>query len=33
MQKGPEDDLYPTFPVTYLKIDRVPFPMRIGVPS
>ena len=25
-QKGPEDDLYPTFPVTYLKIDRVPLP-------
>jgi hypothetical protein len=23
-QKGPEDDLYPTFPVTYVKIDRVP---------
>jgi hypothetical protein len=25
-QKGPEDDLYPTFPVTYLKLDRVPGP-------
>ena len=23
-EKGPEDDLYPTFPVTYLKLDRVP---------
>lgn len=25
-QKGPEDDLYPTFPVTYLALDRVPGP-------
>ena len=25
-QKGPEDDLYPNFPVNYLKIDRVPGP-------
>src|SRR3989442_4445931 len=23
-KKGPEDDLYPNFPVNYLKIDRVP---------
>ena len=23
-QKAPEDDLYPTFPVTYIKLDRVP---------
>ena len=23
-KKGPEDDLYPGFPVNYLKIDRVP---------
>ena len=23
-EKGPEDDLYPTFPVTYLRLDRVP---------
>ena len=25
-QKGPEDDLYPNFPVNYLKLDRVPGP-------
>jgi hypothetical protein len=25
-QKGPEDDLYPNFPVDYLKLDRVPGP-------
>jgi hypothetical protein len=25
-QKGPEDDLYPNFPVNYLKLDRVPAP-------
>ena len=25
-RKGPEDDLYPNFPVNYLKIDRVPGP-------
>lgn len=25
-QKGPEDDLYPNFPVNYLRIDRVPGP-------
>src|SRR2546422_11406798 len=25
-QKGPEDDLYPAFPVNYLKLDRVPGP-------
>ncbi len=25
-QKAPEDDLYPNFPVNYLKIDRVPAP-------
>ena len=24
--KGPEDDLYPNFPVNYLKLDRVPGP-------
>jgi hypothetical protein len=23
-QKGPEDDLYPNFPVNYLKLDKVP---------
>ena len=23
-QKGPEDDLYPNFPVNYLRLDRVP---------
>jgi hypothetical protein len=25
-QKGPEDDLYPNFPVNYLKLDNVPGP-------
>ena len=25
-QKGPEDDLYPNFPVNYIKLDRVPGP-------
>ena len=25
-QKGPEDDLYPTFPVTCIKLDRLPGP-------
>jgi hypothetical protein len=25
-QKGPEDDLYPNFPVNYLKLDKVPGP-------
>src|SRR4030095_14064927 len=25
-QKGPEDDLYPNFPVNYLKMDKVPGP-------
>jgi hypothetical protein len=25
-QKGPEDELYPAFPVNYLKIDKVPGP-------
>jgi hypothetical protein len=25
-QKGPEDDLYPAFPVNYLKLDKVPGP-------
>src|SRR5205823_13198364 len=25
-RKGPEDDLYPNFPVNYLKIDRTPGP-------
>ena len=25
-QKAPEDDLYPTFPVTYIKLARVPGP-------
>ena len=25
-QKGPEDDLYPNFPVNYLQLDRVPGP-------
>ena len=25
-RKGPEDDLYPNFPVNYLKLDRVPRP-------
>ena len=25
-EKSPEDDLYPTFPVTYLELDRVPGP-------
>lgn len=25
-QKGPEDDLFPNFPVNYLKLDRVPGP-------
>ena len=25
-KKGPEDDLYPNFPVNYLKLDRVPGP-------
>ncbi len=25
-QKGPEDDLYPNFPVNYLKLDEVPAP-------
>jgi hypothetical protein len=25
-QKGPEDDLYPNFPVNYLKLNRVPGP-------
>src|SRR5438552_865901 len=25
-QKGPEDELYPNFPVNYLKLDRVPGP-------
>jgi hypothetical protein len=25
-QKGPEDDLYPNFPVDYLKLDKVPGP-------
>ncbi|MBI3264594.1 MAG: hypothetical protein HYZ58_15820 [Acidobacteria bacterium] len=25
-RKGPEDDLYPNFPITYLKLDRVPGP-------
>jgi len=25
-QKGPEDDLYPNFPVNYLKLSRVPGP-------
>jgi hypothetical protein len=25
-QKGPEDDLYPNFPVNYLKLDQVPGP-------
>src|SRR5262249_61882608 len=25
-QKGPEDDLYPNFPVDYLRLDRVPGP-------
>ena len=25
-QKGPEDDLYPNFPVNYLKLDTVPGP-------
>lgn len=25
-QKGPEDDLYPNFPVNYLRLDRVPGP-------
>jgi len=25
-RKGPEDDLYPNFPVNYLKLDRVPGP-------
>ena len=25
-QKGPEDDLYPNFPVNYLRIDKVPGP-------
>jgi hypothetical protein len=27
-QKAPEDDLYPTFPVTYIKLDRVPGPAQ-----
>jgi hypothetical protein len=25
-QKGPEDDLYPNFPVNYLKMDKLPGP-------
>ena len=25
-RKGPEDDLYPNFPVNYLKLDKVPAP-------
>jgi hypothetical protein len=25
-QKGPEDDLYPNFPVNYLRLDKVPGP-------
>jgi hypothetical protein len=25
-RKGPEDDLYPNFPVNYLKLDKVPGP-------
>jgi len=25
-QKGPEDDLYPNFPVNYLRLDTVPGP-------
>src|SRR5438046_9042620 len=25
-RKGPEDDLYPNFPVDYLKLDKVPGP-------
>jgi hypothetical protein len=25
-QKGPEDDLYPNFPVNYLRLDKVPDP-------
>lgn len=25
-RKGPEDDLYPSFPMSYLKLDRVPGP-------
>jgi hypothetical protein len=25
-KKGPEDDLYPNFPVNYLRMDRVPHP-------
>jgi hypothetical protein len=25
-RKGPEDDLYPNFPVNYLKLDRLPGP-------
>jgi hypothetical protein len=25
-QKGPEDDLYPNFPVNYLRLDKVPAP-------
>jgi hypothetical protein len=25
-KKGPEDDLYPNFPVSYLKLDRLPGP-------
>ncbi len=25
-RKGPEDDLYPNFPITYVKLERVPAP-------
>ena len=27
-RKGPEDDLYPNFPVNYLKLDRLPGPQE-----
>ena len=31
-RKGPEDDLYPNFPVNYLKLDRVPGPDQDWTP-
>jgi hypothetical protein len=31
-EKNPGDDLYPTFPVTYIKLDRVPGPTESWAP-
>jgi len=31
-QKGPEDDLYPNFPVNYLKLEKVPGPTEDWTP-